>query len=152
MQKDKYKVYAYITHQQRLLVFSHVGIPEAGIQVPAGTVEEHERPADAVLREAFEETGLTDLTLSSFLSEQVQDISHPGSNKVLHHCSYHLDYHGNPPACWRHAELSPHGSPAQEVFIFELFWVSVADDLSWLIANHGIMLPRLREELSRRQV
>ena len=41
-----------------LLVFDHRDFPEAGTQVPAGTVEDDEAPADAVLREVHEETGL----------------------------------------------------------------------------------------------
>jgi 8-oxo-dGTP pyrophosphatase MutT (NUDIX family) len=39
-----------------LLLFQH---PHAGIQIPAGTIEPGETPAAAALREAAEETGLT---------------------------------------------------------------------------------------------
>ncbi|HXX77501.1 MAG TPA: NUDIX domain-containing protein [Ktedonobacteraceae bacterium] len=53
LRKVKHKVFAYITYQHQLLVFHHPFAPEAGIQVPAGTVEEQERAEDAVLREAF---------------------------------------------------------------------------------------------------
>ncbi len=52
MKKIKHKVFAYITHGHHLLVFRHLYVPEAGIQVPAGTVEENERSEDAVLRNA----------------------------------------------------------------------------------------------------
>jgi hypothetical protein len=38
------KVFAYITHTDRLLVFSHPDFPEADIQVPAGTVKQDEPP------------------------------------------------------------------------------------------------------------
>jgi 8-oxo-dGTP pyrophosphatase MutT (NUDIX family) len=41
-----------------LLVFDHRDIPEAGTQVPAGTVEDDEAPAAAVVREVHEETGI----------------------------------------------------------------------------------------------
>lgn len=41
-------------------MFEH---PYAGIQIPAGTVEEGERPLDAALRETAEETGLTEVKL-----------------------------------------------------------------------------------------
>ena len=34
----KQKAFAYITHGNRLLVFRHVHHPEAGVQVPVGTV------------------------------------------------------------------------------------------------------------------
>ena len=45
------KAFAYVTRGTDLLVFSHVGMPEAGIQVPAVTIDPGETPADAVLRE-----------------------------------------------------------------------------------------------------
>jgi len=59
------KVYAYITCEDQLLIFNHTRFPEAGIQVPGGTVEENETAPEAVLREAREETGLDDLMLLS---------------------------------------------------------------------------------------
>jgi 8-oxo-dGTP pyrophosphatase MutT (NUDIX family) len=51
------KVTAFITRNggQDLLLIQH---PDAGIQLPAGTVEEDESPERAVLREVREETGL----------------------------------------------------------------------------------------------
>ena len=61
------KVLAYVTRGRRLLVFRQPESPEAGIQVPAGTVEEGEGPEVAVLREAREETGLDGLRLDAFL-------------------------------------------------------------------------------------
>ena len=54
------KVTAFITRKTEsghmLLLFEH---PYAGIQIPAGTVEPSENPEQAVIREVFEETGLT---------------------------------------------------------------------------------------------
>ena len=52
------RVYAYVTNGRRLLVFRQPESPEAGIQVRGGTVEAGERPKDAVMREAGEETGV----------------------------------------------------------------------------------------------
>ena len=53
------KVTAFITRERigvkELLLFKH---PTAGIQIPAGTVEEGETPETAVMREVYEETGL----------------------------------------------------------------------------------------------
>jgi 8-oxo-dGTP pyrophosphatase MutT (NUDIX family) len=53
------KVTAFVTRSgpggTELLLFEH---PHAGIQIPAGTVEEGEDPRQAVLREVCEETGL----------------------------------------------------------------------------------------------
>lgn len=62
------KVTAFITRKRlfgtQLLVFQH---PTAGIQLPAGTVEMGEDLETAVLREAFEETGLSQLNLKKYL-------------------------------------------------------------------------------------
>jgi 8-oxo-dGTP pyrophosphatase MutT (NUDIX family) len=57
------KVTAFITSDdgRSLLLFQH---PNAGVQIPAGTVEADETPAEAVLREAAEETGLAIASLS----------------------------------------------------------------------------------------
>lgn len=93
----KRKVFAYITHSNHLLVFSHPYAPEAGIQVPAGTVEPDERPEEAVLREAFEETGLTDLTLVGALGEQARDMADFGRDEIHHHYFYHVSCGGTPP-------------------------------------------------------
>jgi len=65
------KVVAFITRAgaqgAELLLFEH---PYAGIQLPAGTVEAGEPLAHAVLREAWEETGLTGLELRRSIGAQ----------------------------------------------------------------------------------
>jgi 8-oxo-dGTP pyrophosphatase MutT (NUDIX family) len=62
------KVTAFITRERegerQLLLFEH---PNAGVQIPAGTVEEGESPEQAVLREAAEETGLTGFSTLRYL-------------------------------------------------------------------------------------
>lgn len=64
------KVVAYIVRDGRIIVFRHgddESLDESGIQVPAGTIEPGELPADAALREAHEETGLHGLRLVRYL-------------------------------------------------------------------------------------
>ena len=146
MKITKRKVLAYITHQRRLLVFKHPYQPEAGIQVPAGTIEPGEEPEQAVLREAFEETGLSGLVLAGFLGEQVRDMADFGRDEIHHRYFYHLRYQGEPQTVWQHAELySSNSSDSHEPHIFEFFWVILPHGVPELIADHGLLLPRLIE-------
>jgi 8-oxo-dGTP pyrophosphatase MutT (NUDIX family) len=50
--------------ERQLLLFEH---PNAGVQIPAGTVEAGESPEQAVLREVTEETGLTGFPVMRYL-------------------------------------------------------------------------------------
>ena len=54
------KAVAYVVRRGRLLVFTHDDVPieVTGVQVPSGTVEAGESPAETAVREVFEETGL----------------------------------------------------------------------------------------------
>src|SRR5262245_50751624 len=65
------KVTAFVTRRRagadELLLLYH---PNAGIQLPAGTVEEGESAQAAALREAQEETGLRDLIWGGLLGEE----------------------------------------------------------------------------------
>lgn len=65
------KVTAFILRQHttgpQLLLINH---PHAGVQIPAGTVELGEEPETAVLREAAEETGLTDTAINERLGSR----------------------------------------------------------------------------------
>lgn len=140
--EPKQKVFAYITNADRLLVFRHPFAPEAGIQVPAGTVERDEEPAAAVIREAREETGLGNLVFASFLGRQVCDMSDFGRGEVHLRYFFHLLCPGNPPATWRHQECFPsEGGP--DPITFDFFWVPLPDGVPPLIAGHGKLLPEL---------
>jgi 8-oxo-dGTP pyrophosphatase MutT (NUDIX family) len=139
----KQKVFAYITHGPRLLVFRHPESPEAGIQVPAGTVHAGEDLEAAVLREATEETGRADLVLVRFLGEQMLDRREDvGRDEIHHRHFYHLRCTGDPPATWRHWETDPSdGSPGP--IPFDFFWAPLPDGVPELIAGHGNLLPQL---------
>jgi len=68
MSRPVEKVTAFIIRETKdghdLLLFRH---PSAGVQIPAGTVEDGETPKEAVLREAAEETGLAELSVRRYL-------------------------------------------------------------------------------------
>lgn len=135
----KRKAFAYITRHNRLLVLEHPHAPEAGIQVPAGTLQPDESPEIAVMREVSEETGLTDLKLCRFLGETVYDMSPFGKNEIHHRYFFHLQCQQDTPDSWTHFELHATDEPAP--ILFRLFWVTLP--YTGLIAGHGAFLNRL---------
>ncbi len=138
------KVLAYITtNNHHLLVFRHPYAPEAGVQVPAGTVEADEQPSEAVMREAFEETGLLHLQLHCLLGTQIRDMSDFKRDEVQQRSFYHLFYTGAAHTTWRHAELYSADKHPSKPHIFEFFWVQLPHNVPVLIADHGKMLPEL---------
>lgn len=136
------KVITYITHAGRLLVFRQPQFPEAGIQVPGGTVEEGEAFATAALREAAEETGLEHLEIVAFLGERERDLRHLGRDEMHIRQFFHLRCLDQPPERWRHNERTPsEGGPGP--IEFELYWVSLPDGVPELIGEMGQMLPAI---------
>ncbi|MGH2559125.1 MAG: NUDIX hydrolase [Thermomicrobiales bacterium] len=144
MQSARRKAFAYITHGDRLLVFSHPFAPDAGIQVPAGTMRDGERPEDAVMREAWEETGLSGLQLVRFLGQIRRDMADYGLHEVHHRYFFHLRCTTPPPETWRHLESDPADGSASPI-VFDFFWARLPDEVPELIAGHGAMIPRLVE-------
>jgi ADP-ribose pyrophosphatase YjhB (NUDIX family) len=141
------KAFAYVTNRDRLLVFSHPNVPEAGTQVPAGTIEPHERPEDAVMREAREETGLERLRLVRFLGDDVRDRREDrGLDEIHHRYFFHLACDGDPPERWRRHEPDPSElAPDEPMPLFELFWAPLPDGVPELIAGHERLLRWLVE-------
>lgn len=137
------KAFAYITHRNRLLIFSHPLEPEAGLQVPAGTMLDTETPEQAVLREALEETGLSDLRIVRFLGDVQYDASPHGRDEINHRFFFHLACEVEPPERWQQYELDT--SDGSEPPLFELWWVPLPDGVPALIAGHDAMLPALLE-------
>jgi 8-oxo-dGTP diphosphatase len=136
------KAIAYVTNGGRLLVFSHPHHPEAGIQVPAGTVEPGESPEEAVLREAHEETGLDGLEIQSYLGVREHDLSAQGRAERLRYHFFHLTLRGHPPTRWYNYEEHPSdGSPGP--ILFEFFWAELPDGVPELSGGQGEFLCRL---------
>jgi ADP-ribose pyrophosphatase YjhB (NUDIX family) len=139
------KVYAYITHGSRLLVFRHTRFPEAGLQVPGGTLEAGEAPSSGALREAEEESGLMGLRLRRFLGVQELDMTPYGLNQVHRRFFYHLELEGAAPETWIHDEMTPSdGEPAP--IEYEFFWASLPSGVPLLAGGQGDMLYRLNAQ------
>jgi 8-oxo-dGTP diphosphatase len=104
---EKLKVYVYIVQDHDLVLFEQPLTPESGIQVPGGTVDDGEILEEAALREAFEETGLEDLTIVRYLGEQIYDMR-PHGKEQIHRRHYYLLSCPHPiPQRWDHAEEHP---------------------------------------------
>lgn len=139
------KVVAYITHGDRLLVFRHTEHPEAGIQVPGGTLEPGESPDEAVLREAQEETGLDALEIRALLGVQEIDLAQFGLEGLQRRYVYHLELRGGAPDTWLHYESTPSdGTPGP--IEFEFFWVRFPDEVPELAGDQGEFLGRLEAD------
>jgi len=133
------KVYAYITQDDQLLVFRHTHYPEAGIQVPGGTLEPGEDPRQAILREAHEETGLENLDIRAYLGACQFDLATVGGSGFQMQHFFHLTLDGPTPARWRHFEQHPSdGSPAPIEFTF--FWVRFPDQVPVLSGGQGALV------------
>ena len=135
-----HKVFAYITCGSRLLVFDHVDLPEDAPQVPAGTRADDEDPAAAVLREAWEETGLEGLTIAAFLGEA--DFTWPEANKTFRRRFYHLVCSQAPDERWQHYEEHPSEGPKDPI-LFELYWVDLPDGVPDLAPGQDAFLQQL---------
>ena len=144
MNKIVHKVAAYITWDHQLLVFSQPEFPEAGIQIPSGTVDEGENFDIAVLREAFEETGLSGLKIQSFLGTCVYDMRPITGEKVdVHRHYYHLMVSSPVERSrWQHWEKTPSEGSTVPI-LFELYWVDFPDDVPELSGELGDMLHEL---------
>jgi 8-oxo-dGTP diphosphatase len=132
----------YVTQGNKLLVFRHTQFPEAGIQVPGGTVEPGESPRDAVLREVHEETGLTEIEVCAFLGECDLDLSPYGRDLVEKRHFFHLEFRGEAHETWLHYEQHPSdGSPAP--IESEFYWVTLPEGIPELSGGQGEFLSRL---------
>ncbi len=148
--REVHKVVAYITRGDHLLVFRQPGAYQAGIQVPAGTLEDGEQPEDGVMREASEETGLSGFTLESSLGQTRFDIAEFGRDEINVRHYFHLTYDKETPETWQHLEPHPSGEPTEPIYPFEFFWARMPDEVPDLIANFGEKLSALYEHLFAR--
>ena len=134
------KVLAYVMRGDQVCVFEQPAFPEAGIQVPAGTVEPGEDAASAVLREATEETGLTGLEVVRYLGYTEYDMAPFGRDEIHGRQVYELRCDAAAPARWTREERHAKGQPPIR---FDLYWMPRDEARARLIAGHGALLHRV---------
>ena len=145
--KIRHRAYAYITNGSRLLLFTQPGAPEAGIQLPAGTIEPGENPQVAAMREAKEETGLTGLRYEQFLARDSRDMRDCGRDELQHRWFFHLSVGGPTEETWRHGEFAEDGSL---IHPFDFFWAEIRA-LPELVANYDDKIDLLVESMDARK-
>ncbi|MCL1696192.1 MULTISPECIES: NUDIX domain-containing protein [unclassified Lysinibacillus] len=131
------KAFGYITRehegQLQVLVFEQ-NTEGAGIQIPKGTVEEGETPLEAVKREMFEETGLSDLVVKGLIA---QDYFNHHSGLLQKRYFYHLTTNEQRDS-WKH-----YPTGVNEVgFEFSFYWITDEQQVT-LVNGHGDYLYRV---------
>ncbi|WP_281657804.1 NUDIX domain-containing protein [Halobacillus sp. Cin3] len=127
-----WKVYGYITRfykeKPQVLVFQH-SVPEAGIQIPKGTVNPGEDPLHAVVREMVEETGLTSVYVEKLLAVDKWMNTDSKQHKRYFYQLNTTELKDN----WAH---HPIGGREERGLTFHFFWISSEEEVS-LIRGHG---------------
>ncbi|WP_055530915.1 NUDIX hydrolase [Streptomyces graminilatus] len=136
----KEKVLCYVVRDGKLLVFRHTdySYEEVGIQVPAGSIRNGEKPEAAALREAREETGLKGFTIVRKLGETEYDIS-PYRFEIQRRHVFHLELTESTPERWMSREEHDR---EQEPTHFECFWIPL-EAAHILQSGQGAFLGRL---------
>ncbi len=140
------KVLAYITRPGRngrpeLLVFDHRYYPDAGTQVPAGTVEEGERIEDALHREIMEETGLGSCAVLAKLA--VHDWENPDTHNIHERHIYHLAAPEGTHDNWTWIETDGGKVLEHEGYVFLFRWLPLDGEID-LAGNQGDCLHLIR--------
>ncbi|WP_030959731.1 NUDIX hydrolase [Streptomyces sp. NRRL S-378] len=103
MTPPRIRVAAYVIRNRavpEVLVFDHMGMPEAGTQVPAGGVKSGEELEEAVLREVAEETGLLAATVVRQIA--VESKPRPDSGQPRRTTFFFLRASAETPDAWDH--------------------------------------------------
>ena len=137
------KVLCYIVRDGHLLVFRHRDYPEAGVQVPAGTLHQGEAPETGAIRETEEETGRSGYRIIAKLGEYDHEFQNTFAGIERHEIHERHVFHLEPPPglpdAWSHLAEDEEGD-----FWFEFSWVAIGPDLV-LAGDQHALLGQLRK-------
>ncbi|MEO1655287.1 MAG: NUDIX domain-containing protein [Bacteroidota bacterium] len=120
----KKKVLAYITRQSKssteLLIFSHRDYPEAGLQVPGGSLEAGESLEEGLIREVKEESGLSQFKAIQYLGESQYTAIEKEEIHLRHF--FQLHFEGNGPDAFTHLVRA---GEEDKGLVFQYYWVDL---------------------------
>lgn len=132
------KVLCYIVRDGRLLVFRHRDYPEAGVQVPAGTLHQGEAPEAGAIRETEEETGRRGYRIVANLGAYDHEFRNTFEGIERHEVHdrhvFHLEPPSELPDEWSHLAVDEEGD-----FWFEFSWVRIGPDLVLAGDQHALL-------------
>lgn len=144
----RHRVFTYITRADQLLILEYVDGRYVLPQIPGGTVKKGEPVAQAALREAQEETGLSALQLVKCLGCFERDLTDIGRDESIVAWFFHLHTLESTPVSWRHFE-----SDSSEGFgpiEFVLSWVPL-NNIPELGGIDQVMLPELHASVAEQR-
>lgn len=137
MKRVKRKVLAYITKgegkHRKLLVYEQLDEPEAGWQVPGGTIERNELLLDALYREIEEESGIVRDELILEGKVKASKFFPEDKNVIYERTIFHFDYVGEPRNEWEYI-VEGEGKDAGQLFSYR--WMSL-QEVPKLAAKQG---------------
>jgi len=137
---------AYLVHDGRLLVHLHADEErpweESGLQVPKGGVLPNETPEQAVLREVFEETGLTRAFVVRPLGQDEYDLR-PYMDMIMRRHFFELGVNGAVPEQWEHWERGGEHEVREDGGVRLLHYWLPLEKCHVLAGGQGAMLGRL---------
>lgn len=140
------KAVAYVVHRGRLLVITHDDVPieVTGVQVPAGTVEPGEAPAETAVREVFEETGLRARVVRE-LGTEFYDVRPAKEERHERHFFQLVPVQDSVPERWQAGEEHPAEGRAQR---WTCWWMPLKHG-HVLCAGFGALLGRVMADADR---
>ena len=134
------KAVLYATWHGRLLVFTEPDFPEAGIQVPGGTIMDGETIEDGARREFLEETGFAAPARLTLLGHTTYVYEADNTRHEHARFFFHLPLAGAYPERWEWTEETPDGGSGPIRMAF--FFLPLAE-VPELFGQLGAFLPRL---------
>lgn len=145
------KVLCYVVRDGHLLVFRHRDYPDAGVQVPAGTLREDEDPAVGALRETEEETGRGGFRVLRALGRYDHEFRNTFAGVERHEIHVRHVFLVEPPAGlpgrWSHLVEEGNGD-----FWFEFSWTPLDDELRLAGDQHSYLSELTPSERRQRKM